>query len=289
MMGRRGETVPRRGRCVSLASAWYSCMVALLCSLAEGCAHEPDATRTPVMPERTAAMRASAVRWTDHLVRSLNRQEPIATRESLEAAFQLPLEPSCCSDVPFAKGNVRKEPHSCAEYLELMANGFSFDGPNVQLVGARNLALRCGGVAALLGATPSSSSAVYGFSFDEHALHVLPPLVPVLNDRAVEQRRSTLVNAVAWRECDSGARIIARTDTRIEISGRAGSEVTVLRLLGWGDFDRDGWEDLLLFADYALTEGTWRSFDMWALTRRTRDAVLRAFELTARAPPRRVH
>lgn len=124
-------------------------------------------------------------------------------------------------------------------------------------------------------AASSPVSHVADYRLTEHSLSNLPPTLarpgPGHEIRRIERAAR---EGKTWKDIYPDTKISVVDPHRIEL--RLGNEGTriILTLEAWGDFNRDGTEDILLhLADYAIG-GTYRSYEYVVLTRHARNARL---------------
>lgn len=178
--------------------------------------------------------------------------------------------------LPLAKGlgEAREETSAanCIELERLVAAGFNGIGTNGFSIQLYTQAL-CRGIEAMRRAKPAETSYLRDFLLDEEAIHVLPAMVTanascefLCRQRVANERRIPL----------------SRFEPVIKVTVRSGQEIriqtidweSIVTILGRGDFNGDGLDDLLVFASSGSISGTWSGADLYLLSRDVPDAVL---------------
>lgn len=159
--------------------------------------------------------------------------------------------------------------NDCASYFELSARGFEARPLYDQLaVGADCRALR-----AVAEAAPSRTSHLRGFRLDQDSVEVLPPdLSLVISDEDADRVEAASADGKSWLELEPIDTVTSEGEAAILVEGE-GWAVRV-EVLAWGDFDGDGLEDVLVKLTGWLSEGSYRTTRLLALTRRQAGARL---------------
>ena len=217
---------------------------------------------------RTASQELLPVRAGDAL--DLEGFDEIQGR--LEAPWEFPLDVQRSGDVTEAAVI-----DSCRSYFELTRRGFAATPIKFQLaIGAECHALRALSVAA-----PSERSHLAGFLLDE-ALPLLPvDLAVVISNDQARRVAEARERGLSWSDLEPRLEAVHEGDQVLRIDGPGFS--VRLTVYGFGDFDVDGQEDVLLRSDAWLDEGTWATTRLLALTRSPDDTKLRMvreFDLT---------
>ena len=139
-------------------------------------------------------------------------------------------------------------------------------------------------------ATPAERSYLTGFALSEDLLKDLPPLLGAFALPAEEFDRVDAIESAGgtWADIYPEDRVEVHSANHVTVTGRGGR--VVIRQLAWGDFDGDGFEDILLWL-WRETEGTYFDYDVIVLTRTAPGERLQAVDcepalgLPATIPP----
>jgi hypothetical protein len=178
--------------------------------------------------------------------------------------------------LPLAKGmgEAREETsaNNCIELERVVAAGFNGIGTNGFSIQLYTQAF-CRGIEAMRRARPAGTSYLRNFALDEEAIHVLPAMVTanascefLCRQRVANERRIPL----------------SRFEPVIKVTVRSGQEIRIqtidwestVTFLGRGDFNGDGLDDLLVFANSGSISGTRSGAELYLLSRDAPGAVL---------------
>lgn len=157
---------------------------------------------------------------------------------------------------------------SCSDYLDVA-------GLRMRPIARGNLsgifqarALDCQAMALTLAAQPAVISYLRPFAFDEGLPDRLPWQVAMIMSGSEAQRIADERPNSTWRQALFGPLTgFSSCGTHCGRYGDPGAEQRV-RLVGRGDFDGDGIEDMLLSSSDAAIGGSYRAVRMFVLTRR---------------------
>jgi hypothetical protein len=170
-------------------------------------------------------------------------------------------------------GSIREaSAFNCIELERLVAAGFHGIGSNGFGLQLYNQAL-CRGIAAMRWARPAQTSHLRDFVLDEEAIHLLPAMARIspscdflCRQRVGNERRIPL------SRFQPVVRVTVRSDEEIRI--RTIDWGSIVTILGRGDFDGDGLDDLLVLINGGAVSGTWGGAKLYLLGRDAADAVL---------------
>ena len=200
--------------------------------------------------------------------------------EGIDARLARHIWPGDDEGLPLTKrdGENREEASAvnCIELERLVAAGFhgiASNGFGLQLY---NQAL-CRGIEAMRRAQPAEKSYLRDFVLDEEAIHFLPPMVadssscdficrhPIANE-----------GRIPLSQFEPVTRLNTVNDHELEIWPLDWK--TIVTILGRGDFNGDGLDDLMVLANGGSTSGTWSGAQVYLLSRETPGSVLRVLE-----------
>jgi len=170
-------------------------------------------------------------------------------------------------------GSIREaSAFNCIELERLVAAGFEGIGSNGFGIQLYTQAL-CRGIEAMRRAQPAGRSYLRDFVLDEEAIHLLPAMVNIAmpcdflcRQRVANERRIPL------SRFEPVIRVTVKSDEEIRI--RSIDWVSIVTMLGRGDFNGDGLDDLLVLANGGSMSGTWSGAELYLLSRDAADAVL---------------
>lgn len=182
--------------------------------------------------------------------------------------------------LPLAKwdGDIREEASAvnCIELERLVAAGFEGIGSNGFGIQLYTQAF-CRGIEAMRRARPAETSYLRDFVLDEEAIHFLPPMLTdsspcefICRHPIAEEGRIPL------SQFEPVTRLNIVNDHQLEMWPLDWK--TIVTILGRGDFNRDGLDDLLVLANGGSMSGTWSGAQIYLLSRETPDSVLRVLE-----------
>ncbi len=196
---------------------------------------------------------ALEVRWTSAL--PLDSLAEIDQR--LAAPWEYPLEVSRRSGQP-KKAVIT----NCLSYFDLTRQGFEATPFPPQLA----LGADCHALRVLSHAVPAQRTYLTGFHLDEKAINHLPPDLSLILSRD-DARNVAAANqrGLSWRAFQPISRVTRENSHSMLVEGN-GWNVRV-KIYAFGDFNADGLEDLLLTTQGWLTQGTYATTRLLALTR----------------------
>jgi hypothetical protein len=220
--------------------------------------------RTP-QPEPAAAL---PVRWTDHI--------KIKSLADLDALLDAPVDMSKSGgelELTHA-GGLKLKPKTGREYFDLLARGFqAYSNYDITMESWYRSAV--GFVPYLRNAIPAKVSHVAGFSLAADPLRDLPiQLGAYLAEE--EPFKRAVAEGKTWKEFYPGATVLESAPHRAKLQDD-GANVFV-DLLAWGDFNKDGIEDILLYVAKSARGGTFRSYTHAVITRLEKDGRLAILE-----------
>jgi hypothetical protein len=134
--------------------------------------------------------------------------------------------------------------------------------------------LRCVGLQWLKNVQPAKISLIDDFRLDRHAAERLPPqlALPVAPEEVERaQKAAAVCHSVKTLEPSTQTKIHSNSKIMFEGKGWAAEVSEYAR----GDFDGDGFEDLLLRRDGGLKGGSYYRANVFILTRTSKDKCLR--------------
>lgn len=150
-----------------------------------------------------------------------------------------------------ARLRLREVVQDCRTHIRLIEDGYEFTFPWEALDSKRRYGDECFALDALSRAKPAASSFLSDFELNGEALSVLPPFFRPVGGCGY-LRAAWLANrdGVSWAEfwhrdpyyAVTGVRTLSETEIQIDAEHWS----THVELYGRGDFDGDGWEDLLM-------------------------------------------
>ena len=158
---------------------------------------------------------------------------------------------------------------NCLTYFEKVHERFqSSPLKDQQLEGAN-----CHAVNALKHAIPSKKSLISTFELNESVVDELPPTLALIvsNDdqRRIEQHKA---QGLSWTQAEKIIRVTARKNHSLLVEGE--SWAVRLQIYAKGDFNQDGFEDVLMKTHGWMTEGTFEVVRLLLLTRTEPNAQL---------------
>jgi len=209
------------------------------------------------------------VRWTATL--------GLPDRAALQAALAKPplgLRADDALDNHDGKG-VNHPIRTCDAYQRALKAGWSAEN-NAQIATEGFFIKGCALPQLILAAKPSRVSYVGTLTLGASALDVLPPSVEALNYdedgmKAAETKGQSL------RQFDSTLKVEKAEGLRLVVANEDARYD--LEIVGYGDFNNDGIEDLLLFQASYATQGTMHVYAPLILTRSTPSGVLHEIEV----------
>jgi hypothetical protein len=204
---------------------------------------------------------------------------PVLELDSLDGfdvRLERPIWPGDDEGLPLAKGlgEDREEASAvnCIELERLVAAGFEGIGSNGFGLQRYNQAL-CRGLQAMRRARPAETSYLRDFVLDEKAIHLLPAVADI-SPSCDYQCRQWVANErrIPLSRFEPVIGVTVKSDEEMRVQTIDwGSIVTIL---GRGDFDSDGLDDLLVLINGGSMSGTWGGAELYLLSRDAPDAVL---------------
>lgn len=234
-------------------------------------AHQP---RQPVEDTEAAAPTVRPIRWmTDDGELTL-----IGTRD-FETLFAMPVVRGDQSEGPTFQNDsgATARPVTCDEYFRLIDSGF-YPPTTFDMSMASFFVLRCDTLRYIQHALPAKQSSIEDFRLTTRSLDDLPAaLAPTWSDDDGESGEERVSPGGAWRTAYPADVIRQHDSASIEVTNDA--FITNLRIVAWADFDRDGFEDVLLYLAVHANGGTFRYYCDEAVTRLTADHPLTVVRL----------
>jgi hypothetical protein len=154
--------------------------------------------------------------------------------------------------------------NNCSQLLSIASMPAASAGQDTQATRINCLALR-----ELSSARPARSSHVADLKWNARVLSLLPAELAInVSDEAIHKARGK-----AWTDLDRTASASESGADQIVVKGEGFTESLIL--LGRGDFDDSGSQDLLVKTLDTLTGGTYRNIRLFVLGRKTATARLR--------------
>ncbi len=196
--------------------------------------------------------------------------------EGIDARLARHIWPGDDEGLPLAKwdGEILEEASAvnCIELERLVAAGFYGIGSNGIGRQAYNQAL-CRGIETMRRPQPAERSYLRDFVLDEEAIHLLPAVADIQSScdflcrqRVANERRIPL------SRFEPVIRVTVKSEEEIRI--RTIDWISIVTILGRGDFNRDGLDDLLVLINGGSMSGTWSGAELYLLSRDAADAVL---------------
>jgi hypothetical protein len=199
---------------------------------------------------------ASSVTWSKNLAGP--------TPAELKKALTEPW--SYSYDTRKGKGGEARKVTGCAEAKALPAG---FEPETEQDFAAfKTDLLHCRVIELLLAAKPASANHLSGFVLDERSLDQLPAsLIPTPSPEEGRKLELAAARGTSWRKSDPKIHIVKKKTDAITIE--SARTRAILTLLGRGDLNGDGLDDLVLERAGGGLKGTWASTEAFILTRRS--------------------
>jgi len=169
-------------------------------------------------------------------------------------------------EVQYTNGKDSQIAKTCNEYFKLTKAGY-YPQDNMQIAAESFFKKNCDALVALQQAQPAKSSFVRNFNLQKD-YGLLPASVIFPN--------------LAEKNSPPGDLKIAYPDTEIkvlnpysvELMSKKAAMKSIVSILGWGDFNQDGYDDILMFIANYVLDGTYHSYSIFLLTRKNADAPL---------------
>lgn len=204
--------------------------------------------------------RANSIRWTPHV--SLTTFSDL---EKLDQRLDRPVKTvNGIEQLSMSKEGQQVVVTTCKDYLRYKQDGYhpttNYDIGAESWFKAEALPLLY-----LKEAIPARESFVKDFDVTDHPLRQLPAELQLHLEGGSQGTK-------VWQETQSNCQVVVKDRYSIEISDDYCK--TFVTILAWGDFNKDGYEDILLNVSYDVTQGTFHCFDYVLLTRKAKDQPL---------------
>jgi hypothetical protein len=196
--------------------------------------------------------------------------------DAIDARLERAIWPGDPEGLPLAKteGETRKEvpAFNCIELERWVGEGYSGIGSNGFGLQLYNQAL-CRAIEMMRRAEPAERSLLRDFVLNDDAIHVLPALVNVTPPCELWCRQG-LANKrrIPFSRFQPIIRLRVVSDEEMKIWTI--EWIVILTILARGDFNGDGLDDLLVFANSGGTVGTWSGANAFLLSRDAPGAIL---------------
>jgi hypothetical protein len=197
---------------------------------------------------------------------SWSRELAGPSRADLERAPDLPFDDAWDTHLPNTAE--RRRVTSCREALA-MPRGFTPDDQSdPQWYAFVTMLVRCRVIEQLSKATAARADHLGKFTLDNARLGELPAILhPLAGPReTIARLQRASAGGVSWRRWDGSVRVRKGHGERVGVVGK--DVDCFLQILGRGDLDDDGIEDLVLLRSGGGRRGSWRSITAFVLTRR---------------------
>ncbi len=196
--------------------------------------------------------------------------------EGIDARLERHIWPGDDEGLPLAKwdGEIREDASAvnCIELERLVAAGFEGIGSNGFGLQLLNQAL-CRGIEGMRRAQPAETSYLRDFVLDEEAIHLLPAMVTAIGSCDFLCRQWVAnERRIPLSRFEPVIKVTVTSDEEVRI--RTIDWVSIVTMLGRGDFNGDGLDDLLVLANSGSMSGTWSGAELYLLSRDAADAVL---------------
>ena len=122
-------------------------------------------------------------------------------------------------------------------------------------------------------AQPSSTSFVHDLKMNRALLAILPiDLGPQVSNEETEAAQKAIRKGKSWRDFYPETKIINHTKTMFQLE--VDDWMIYIRVLAYGDFNHDGYEDVLVSVTHEAIHGTWVNTFPAILTRNKPDTSL---------------
>jgi hypothetical protein len=145
-----------------------------------------------------------------------------------------------------------------------------------------SIAIDCAVQSMLRTARPSRTSRLQELLASKHPARYLPPLLGLI-DFMGERKRADVAAAQcrSWKQYDPKLRCVARSAYQFTLNGD--DWTGTLRLHARGDFDGDGYEDLLIRRDAGSNCGSYRASALFLITMTEADRCVRVIKQLGRS------
>ncbi len=140
------------------------------------------------------------------------------------------------------------------------------------------LGLQCHTARAILEGKDAKRSYLTDFKFDESVIDVFPPdLADLVSEEMIKKVRNNKdINTLskALRQISQLASIQVENEHEVVVRAIGGQKI--IKLLAKGDFNNDGFEDIIVQTKNSIVQGTYKSTSLFLLTRKNTNPM---FEL----------
>jgi hypothetical protein len=212
-----------------------------------------------------AALATSSVAASDGGV-TWSRELAGPARADLERALDLPFEDAWDTHLP--KTDERRRVTSCRQALALPRGFTPDDQSDPQWYAFVTMLVRCRVVEQLGRAIPARADHLGKFTLDNARLGELPAILHPLGgpSAAVARLQKASRDGVSWKKWDASVHVVPGHGERVGVVGK--DVDCFLQILGRGDLDGDGIEDVVLLRSGGGRRGTWNSITAFVVTRR---------------------
>lgn len=161
---------------------------------------------------------------------------------------------------------------SCKEYLSFTEKGF-YPISNYDIAMDGWFKQICSPLKYLKNVAPSKVSYLEKFKLSDAPLKTLPLTLGLyLSGDEGERADTAFAKGIAWKDFSPEMKVKVKSQNHIELM--EGDSLTVITLLAWGDFNRDGTEDILLNVSHFIPSGTYHDYGHVILTRLKKNGKL---------------
>lgn len=197
------------------------------------------------------------VLWTENVnINSLSEIPQLLTKESTTSVNYI-------SD----KGQ-RAVANSCARYFELTKQGY-YPENNKEISGESFFKMTCDPLNDLLHAKPAKQS--YLRSFDIQKDYGLLPAAVVFPSLGESSDTKDNVKA-AYPDVFVQTKMASKI--AIDLVSKKAAMKSHVDILAWGDFNNDGYDDMLIFVANYVLQGTYHSYTTYILTKKSSDGAI---------------
>lgn len=209
-----------------------------------------------------------AVRWTPFInIESLDEvDKAIDKYDDSEQLVRMGNDPEHHKLTMVCEGLPEVNPNTGREYLDYCEQGY-YAKTNWDILFQFRFLDNVVVLEKLQEAKPSRVSYLEDFSLDNDCLKKLPPTLAleVKDDTYLKEAEE---KGISWQEFDPSLHITKRkTDYEISVESPDEETSAYIAHVGWGDFNNDGIEDVLLIMHNFITNATYRDHEFVVLTK----------------------
>ena len=222
---------------------------------------------------------AYPVRWTSFLnIQSLDEvDKAIDEYDDSDQLVRMGNDPEYHKLTMVCEGLPEVNPNTGREYLDYCEQGY-YAKTNWDILFQFRFLDNVVVLEKLQEAKPSRVSYLEDFSLDNDCLKKLPPTLAleVKDDTYLKEAEK---KGISWQEFDPSVHITKRkTDYEIGVESTDEETSAYIAHVGWGDFNDDGIEDVLLIKHNFITNATYRYHEFVVITRTgPNDTIKRIF------------